>query len=142
MHSLLRLCFNDKFCTLSSGSVLGLFIGFLCPLCVPASAAFFAAIGLTFIPHPTFIYPLIAVCSVVMFYGLLQGLKRHGDLSPFLFGMLGMFALPIGRYVIGSPVLTYTGAFCIITATIWNFLLQRQDAREATAPAAVSPAIA
>lgn len=115
---------TEKACTLSGGGFVGLFIGFFCPLCVPASAAVLSAIGLTFLPQAQFIFPLIAIFSVVLLGGLITGLKRHGDISPLLFGSVGIFMVPVGRYILGSAMLTYVGAFCIIGATVWNVFLQ------------------
>lgn len=117
-------CGGERSCSVAGGGFLGVFIGFFCPLCVPASAALFSAIGLAVLPQKVVIFPLIAVFAVVLLVGLWLGLRRHSDLSPLLFGVVGVLAVPLGRYIIGSALMTYTGAFCVVAAAVWNVLLQ------------------
>lgn len=123
LHYRTCLSSGEQACTLGGAGFLGVFIGFLCPLCVPATAAFFSAIGLTFIPQAKVIYPLIGVFSLIFLYGLVKGVKKHGDLSPILFGVLGILTIPYGRYVLMSAMLTYTGSFCVLLASVWNMML-------------------
>lgn len=124
----LRRCLNlrgtEQACSRAGSGFTGVFIAFLCSICIPASAAFFSAIGMAFLPNKEVIYPLYVVFAVVLFVGLILGLKRHSDISPLLFGIVGIMAIPMGRYIIESPMLTYTGGLCVIAATEWNLLLQ------------------
>lgn len=114
---------TERACTMCGGSFLGIFIGFFCPLCVPSSAAVFTGIGLAFLPQKPVIFSLIAFAAFIFLIGLVYGVKRHGDVSPILFGALGLISIPLGRYILGSAVLTYGGAFCVIAASIWNTML-------------------
>src|SRR5687768_8349508 len=110
----------ERACTVAGGSFLGVFIGFFCPLCVPSSAAILGTIGLAFLPQKQIIFSLIGLSSLVFLAGLSFGIKRHSDISPLLFGVLGLICIPLGRYVLGSAVLTYGGAFCVILSSLWN----------------------
>jgi hypothetical protein len=114
---------TERACTACSGGFLGVFIGFFCPLCVPSSAAVLTGIGLAFLPQRPVIFSLIAVAAVIFLLSLASGIRRHGDISPMLFGALGVISVPLGRYILGSAVLTYGGAFCVIAASLWNMWL-------------------
>lgn len=114
---------TERACTMCSGSFLGIFIGFFCPLCVPSSAAALAGIGLAFLPQKPIIFALIAIAILIFLIGLAFGIRRHGDMSPMLFGAIGIIAIPLGRYILGSALLTYGGAFCVIASSIWNIWL-------------------
>lgn len=125
MTSFFRSFSFHRTCTIPSGGLLGVGIGFFCPLCVPASASFLTSIGLTFFTVKTTVFPLIALLSGLFFIGLVRGLKVHGDIAPLLFGTVGIFMLPFGRYVLNSALLTYTSAFCILAAGLWNVTVER-----------------
>ncbi len=133
MTSFFRSFSFHKSCTIPPGGLLGIGIGFLCPLCVPSSAAFLSSIGLTFFTNATTVYPLIAILSGIFFIGLVRGLKVHGDIAPLLFGTIGIFMLPFGRYLLHSALLTYTSAFCILAAGFWNVTVERATLRGSTA---------
>lgn len=129
---------TERACTVCSGSFLGVFIGFFCPLCVPSSAAALAGIGLAFLPQKPIIFALIAVAALVFLIGLAYGIRRHGDITPMLFGAIGIIAIPLGRYILGSALLTYGGAFCVIAASILNIWLPtRRDTAETMGPDAL-----
>lgn len=115
---------GERTCATAGGGLLGVFIGFFCPFCVPAVGAVFASIGLSIFTTTTGIYPLVGVFIVILLVGLALGVRRHQDLTPLLFAIIGAVALPLGRYVAMSAILAYTGAFCVIAAAAWNFLLE------------------
>ncbi len=120
---------SGQACTVLGGGFLGVFIGFFCPLCVPGSVAFLSAIGLSFVAQAQLIFPLVALFAVVLLYGLGQGYRRHAHWTPVVFGILGVFAIPLGRYVLSSPYLTYFGAFSVIVSSVLNILLIRKNSK-------------
>lgn len=115
---------GERTCATAGGGLLGVFIGFFCPFCVPAMGAIFASIGLSIFTTTQGIYPLVAVFIVILLAGLVLGVRRHQDLTPLLFGIVGAVALPLGRYFVMSAIIAYTGAFCVIAAAAWNFILE------------------
>lgn len=117
----------DKSESCSAGGACGVgLIGLLCPVCIPAIAAFLASIGLGFFATKEVVWTLLALFGVLFLLGLFLGFKRHKNPYPLLIGALAFLSIPIGRYVIGVLALTYIGVVVAIGATIWNMTLDKK----------------
>ena len=124
----------DKSESCSVGGTCGVgLIGLLCPICIPAVAAFLASIGLGFFATKEVVWSLLGLFGALFLLGLFLGFKRHKNPYPLLVGALAFAAIPIGRYVIGTLVLTYVGVVIAIGATIWNMVLDKKI-RSVTSP--------
>jgi hypothetical protein len=112
-------------CTFGGSCGVGL-LGLLCPLCIPAIAAFLVSIGLGFVATKEVIWPLLGLLSLIFLYGLWYSYRCHRHMPPLILGLFGITAIPLGNYVIGTTVLTYTGVAAAIGAAFWNMVLRKR----------------
>lgn len=103
----------------------------LCPICIPAIAAFLSSVGLGFLVSEAVLLPVMLVFLALALGGLFWSyLKEHRNIGPFVLGILMGLSLYLGRYVyFGSlinPVLMYGGIAGIIAVSLWNLKLRKQ----------------
>lgn len=125
VHLLLNPMDKTRTCTIGGAGGVGL-LGLLCPLCIPAVAAFLSSIGLGFIATKEVIWPLLGFFFLLFLYGLAKGYKQHNKAWPLVIGVLGLVAVSLGNYVIGSSVLTYGGVAAAVGAAFWNIILRKR----------------
>lgn len=111
---------------LGSGIAVG-----LCPLCIPAIGAFLASIGLGFVAQDK----VLRLALVLMLLATIAGffwsyLKKHGNIWPFLLGILFSASMYAGRYFyLGSEInfaLMYGSIPALIGVALWNLYLSKK----------------
>ncbi|TMB47335.1 MAG: hypothetical protein E6J60_15665 [Deltaproteobacteria bacterium] len=103
--------------------------GLTCPACWPAYATLLSALGLPFVPTTPYLLPLTSGLLLVALAALAY---RAESVVPVAVGLAASAMILLGKVVIGSNVITYTGATLFVAAS----LLRRR------APAASCPACA
>ena len=103
--------------------------GLTCPACWPAYATLLSALGLPFVPTAPYLLPLTSGLLLVALAALAY---RAESVVPVAVGLAASALILLGKLVIGSNVITYTGAALLVAAS----LLRRR------APAASCPACA
>ncbi|PIR24920.1 MAG: hypothetical protein COV43_07750 [Deltaproteobacteria bacterium CG11_big_fil_rev_8_21_14_0_20_42_23] len=106
-------------------------VGF-CPLCIPAVATLFSALGLGFLLHVAVLQSILVFFIFLTLLGLYWSYrKEHHRFLPFLAGLIMSAALYVGRYVFLeatlNQVLLYGGIVGMISVGIWNMLLRKQS---------------
>ena len=104
----------------------------LCPVCLPAMGAFLSSIGLGFLVSDSILRPILWVFLGLAVFGFIWSyLKEHGDWRPMMLGLITGFFLYIGRYVyfngIVNMILMYGGIVGLIGASLWNFVLRKNN---------------
>lgn len=120
-----------KLCRISGACGTGI-LGIFCPVCVPAISAFVTSIGLSFAATTTFMYPMLGLMSTMFLFGLLWDYRHRKNIWLLLLGTVGILAIPLGRYVIGSLPLVYSGVVVVVGTGIWS-LFERNRNVTATA---------
>jgi len=103
--------------------------GLTCPACWPAYATLLSVLGLPFVPTAPYLLPLTSGLLLVALAALAY---RAESVVPVAVGLAASALILLGKLVIGSNVITYTGAALLVAAS----LLRRR------APAASCPACA
>lgn len=108
-----------RLCSTSGACSVGL-LGLFCPVCVPAIGAFVTSIGLSFAATTTFMYPMLGLMSAMFLFGLLLDYRHRRNIWLPILGTVGLLAIPLGRYIIGSLPLVYSGVAVVIGTGIWS----------------------
>lgn len=110
-----------KSCTVGGACSVGL-LGLFCPVCVPAIGAFVSSIGLGFAATTAFMYPMLGLVSAMFLLGLSWNYWRTRNIWPLIIGIVGVIAIPLGRYVIVSTPLIYGGVAAVLGSGGWSIL--------------------
>ncbi len=97
-----------------------------CPACWPGYAALLSSFGLGVLPTTRHLLPL-TLAALLIPLGLLgvRARRRQGFL-PLALGLLGASSLVMGRFVLGSNPLLYSGVGLLMGASIWSSRTNRR----------------
>ncbi len=118
----------------STGSLGSILLVVLCPLCKPALAALFGALGLGYFTKAEVVRSvLIALLALTAGGFFFSYLKIHKRLAPFFLSVVMSVAIYLGRYghhlgELENGVLTYSGIAGLIFLSVWNFTLKKPSA--------------
>ncbi len=104
-------------------------VGF-CPLCIPAVGAFLSAIGLGFlVAGSTEKYLIIGFLLAALFGLFWSYLKEHGNVWPFIAGMIFAIGLYCSRYVFTghNGVIEAVSIGGLVAIAVWNVQLKRRS---------------
>jgi mercuric ion transport protein len=125
------------------GGLLGALVAAACCLGIPAVLTAMGAVGLGFLIHDAYLFPLFAGFVAISLWFLFGTARRHGSLAPFwvglaggVIGVAGLWLLVTGLYPL--PVLVYGGLGVLVAASVWDAWRARQVAACATEPANTS----
>lgn len=125
----LALMDKEETCTVTGSFGTVLFGGLLCPFCIPATMTLLSAMGLgVFSPHNVF-WVVFLLLGTIFMLGLIWSYRVHRNVFPLAIGIVGVTAIPVGRYVLFFLPLTYAGVGAVVAAGIWNLLLKKQVSR-------------
>ncbi len=99
--------------TTAGGLLIGIFVILGSPLFAQPSLTANAAVMM----------PAVCAAGFSLLVGLLLGMRRHRDIAPFLFGVLGLACVVIGQYVLVSLLLVVLGGVSVLLAAGWTLLL-------------------
>lgn len=124
--------------------LLGAGISAACCLGVPAVLTAVGAVGLGFVVHDAYLFPIFVGFLGLSTWLLLRAARGRGRLAPFwlglagaLVGSTGMWFLVTGRYPHSAPV--YLGLGLLVTASLWDLINARSTAACASEPACETP---
>lgn len=126
-----------KSCTVGGACSVGL-LGLFCPVCVPVIGAFVSSIGLGFAATTAFMYPMLGLMSAMFLFGLSWNYRRTRNIWPLIIGIVGVIAIPLGRYVIVSNPLIYGGVAAVLGSGGWSVLRSKGNRATVTILAAIA----
>jgi hypothetical protein len=105
--------------------------GLTCPACWPGYAALLSALGVGFIPTAPYLLPLTVAFLIVALVGLTF---RATTRIPLAVGVAGSMLVLIGKFLLASNPVTYTGAGLLLTASLYTARARRAAPCSACAP--------
>ena len=110
----------------AGGSLFGSFFAGLCCLGSAALMSILSAFGLTFLINNAILQPLLIVLLLLAVFGLVLGLRYHGNRWPLIIGILGAVTVYVFRYVFSNSLLAWLGIACLVIASLLNVFLRRR----------------
>jgi hypothetical protein len=92
----------------------------MCPACWPAYAGSVSALGLGFLVSSKYLLALSIVFLASTAGALVFRCSRRHGLGPFWIGLVASAAILIGKFGLGSTLMTYSGIGRLIAASVWN----------------------
>ncbi|MHB1142337.1 MAG: BufA2 family periplasmic bufferin-type metallophore [Sulfuricaulis sp.] len=125
-------------------SLIGAGIAAACCLGVSAVLAAVGAVGLGFLIHDAYLFPIFVGFVALSLWLLYRSARAHADLRPFwlalagsLFGAAGLWLLVTGLYPVNWSV--YAGLGVLVAGSVWDFMSGRRAAACATAACETAP---
>ncbi len=120
--------------------LIGAGIAAACCLGIPAVLAALGAVGLGFLIHDAYLFPLFVGFASLSLWLLYRSAKRHGQLSPFWLSMSGAIlgAAALWLLVTGifpQPWLIYVGFLGLVAGSVWDFVNSRRGSQAFDLPA-------
>ncbi len=97
---------------------------------MPVALILFPVVGSTFVVEETFHEMMLFLVIPASVVALFLGCRHHKDFNVIMLGILGLSFLLAGAFVAtgyGEYILTFIGAFIIISGHLRNFRLCRKD---------------
>lgn len=95
----------------------------VCPACWPAYAGLLGSMGIGLVNFGPYLFPLtvitLAAVAASLGYRGYRAKRRRGY-GPLLLGLLGSGAILLGKFLLMSNALLYSGIAFLIGASIWN----------------------
>ena len=92
----------------------------VCPCQMPAYVGLLSSLGLAFLAETIYLLPMSVTFLTFAVGGFLLGTKRRQGYGPFLVGVIGTFALLLGKFILISDSAFYGGVFFLLAASLWN----------------------
>ena len=119
-------------------TLVGAAVAAACCLGIPAVLAALGTVGLGFIVHDAYLFPLYVGFAGLSLWLLYRSARQHGSMAPFwmslggaAFGGTALWLMVTG--VFPQPWAVYVGLMVLVTGSIWDFV----NGRRATAGDAV-----
>jgi hypothetical protein len=91
-----------------------------CAACWPAYTALLSALGFGFFDYTSYLLPITITALAVTLLSLMWRAKNRWGYGPLALGSLAALIHVIGKFVIGSNVISYSAVPLLIGAAIWN----------------------
>lgn len=91
-----------------------------CAACWPAYTALLSALGFGFFDYTSYLLPLTMTVLAVTLMSLIWRAKNRWGYGPFALGAMAALIHIIGKFVIGSNVISYSAVPLLIFAAVWN----------------------
>ncbi len=105
---------------------LGAGVAAACCLGIPAVLAALGALGLGFIVHDAYLFPLFVGFVGLSLWLLYRSARRHGQMSPFwlslggaVFGVAGLWFLVTGLFAL--PWSVFVGLAVLVAGSVWDY---------------------
>ncbi len=113
--------------------LIGAGVAAACCLGIPVVLAALGAVGLGFLIHDAYLFPLFVGFAGLSLWLLYRSARRHGRISPFwvslagaLFGGVGLWLMVTGLYP--QPWSVYVGFLILVSGSIWDLAKGRRPA--------------
>lgn len=100
-----------------------------CPACWPAYAGLFSSLGIGFVNYTPWLLPLTITFVLIALSTLLWRASQRQGYKPFLLGLVASLVLVIGKFAYSSDIAMYAGLVLLVTASVWNTLPGKADAK-------------
>ena len=110
----------------AGGSLFGSFFAGLCCLGAPALMSILSAFGLTFLINNAILQPILIVFLLLAVFGIILGVRHHGNPWPLIIGCLGAVTVYLFRYVFSNSLLAWLGIAGLVIASLLNVFLRRR----------------
>jgi mercuric ion transport protein len=111
--------------------LIGAAVAAACCLGIPAVLAALGAIGLGFVVHDAYLFPLFVGFAGFSLWVLYRSAKAHGQMLPFwlslsgaTLGATGLWLLVTGLFP--QPWSIYTGLMALVAGSVWDFVNGRR----------------
>lgn len=105
-------------------AVPGLLVSFLpcvtCPGCWPLYAGVLSSLGLGALLDRAWLLPVAIVALGLAVFGLAFRAPRRRGYAPAIAGIVASVTILVGKFLVGSDAVTYSGAIVLGAATAWN----------------------
>ena len=108
------------------GSLFGSFFAGLCCLGPPALMSILSASGLTFLINNAILQPILIVFLLLAVFGLVLGMRHHGNPWALIIGVPGAVTAYVFRYVFSNSLLAWVGIAGLVIASLLNVFLRRR----------------
>jgi len=108
------------------GSLFGSFFAGLCCLGSAALMSILSAFGLTFLINNAILQPILIVFLLLAVFGLVLGVRYHGNPWPLIIGSLGAVTVYVFRYIFSNSLLAWLGIAGLVIASLLNVFLRRR----------------
>lgn len=110
---------------------LGAGIAAACCLGMPAIIAAFGAVGLGFLVHDAYLFPLFAGFAGVSVWLLYHSAKRHGQMGPFWLSLAGAVLGTAGLWLMVTGLLPQpwsvtAGLAVLVVGSVWDYINGRR----------------
>lgn len=117
-------------------SLIGAGVAAACCLGVSAVLAAVGTVGLGFLVHDAFLFPIFVAFVSLSLWLLYRSARGHGHLAPFWLGTAGAAAGSAGLWLLVTglyPInwLVYAGLAALIAGSVWDFTRGRRAAAAA-----------
>lgn len=119
--------------------ILGAGVAAACCLAIPAVLAALGALGLGFIVHDAYLFPLFVGFVGLSLWFLYGSAQRHGQMSPFwlavaggVFGVAGLWLMVTGLFA--QPWSVFVGLAVLVAGSVWDYLNGRRASAGNDAP--------
>ena len=108
------------------GSLFGSFFAGLCCLGSAALMSILSAFGLTFLINNAILQPILIGFLLLAVFGLVLGMRHHGNPWALIIGVLGAVTVYVFRYVSFHSLLAWLGIAGLVIASLLNVFLRRR----------------
>lgn len=107
---------------------IGILPSFSCPSCWPAYAALLSSVGLGVYDYSEYLMP-ITITALAFSIAMLGWQAVHRKwFFPLILALIGSFIHLVGRFVLESDPVSYTGLAMLFIASFWSGFPKRRSA--------------
>ena len=107
---------------------VGILPSFSCPSCWPAYAALLSSIGLGVYDYSEYLIPITVAALLFSLTMLGWQAVRRKWYSPLILAFMGSIVHFLGRFVLESDPVSYTGLVMLFVASLWSGFPRRRAA--------------
>ena len=92
----------------------------ICPLCWPVYAGIISSVGLGFLIGTAYLLPITSAFLILTLAVLGFNAKQRLGYGPFVAGVVASAAILVGKFLLESNPIMYTGVGVLVLASAWN----------------------
>ena len=92
----------------------------ICPLCWPLYAGIVSSVGLGFLIGTAYLLPITSAFLILTLAVLGFSAKQRQGYGPFVAGVVASAAILVGKFLLESNPIMYTGVGVLVVASAWN----------------------
>ena len=102
------------------GILVALLPHLACPACWPAYAGIMTSLGLGFLIHTAWLFPITVLFLLVAMATFFFRAKHRRGYKPFFLGLSASVCILVGKFSFESNIAMYLRVGLLVTSSVWN----------------------